>query len=192
MHSNPINTCAASSHGKSSLFQIDGDDDSLSMHLSDDDSLFSIDGERFFDDIDIDDTRPFDNIPYSTSLSRTPRAKISIPNQVAVTPGSSCCEHWARYHHDNVPSCVIEAKLPHFPQFSRLNSLEAAITQSKESHENLLAWDRSQGVKKGFSRTMSKTNSSRMLVQAVLEGVKRSLDYQFDKDSRSRRMRTIL
>mmetsp|Transcript_15705 Transcript_15705/g.33015 ORF Transcript_15705/g.33015 Transcript_15705/m.33015 type:complete len:193 (-) Transcript_15705:78-656(-) len=191
MHSNPILSCAAFSNEKPSMFQIDGEDDSLSMHLSDDDSLYSIDGERFFDEIDLDESKPLDYIPFSSSLADSPRAKSCIPNQVVVTPDSNCCKHRGSIYMDIDSSCVLEAEVTQCPQYSRLNSLEAAITQSKESHENLLAWDRSQGVKKGFSRTMSKTNSSRMLVQSVLEGVKRSLEYQFEDSSRSLRMRTM-
>lgn len=50
----------------------------------------------------------------------------------------------------------------------RMRSLEAAIAKSKQSHLDLQNWDKKMGVKMSFSRTMSKTAASRVLVEQMV------------------------
>ena len=138
----------------------------------------------------------FDPIPITSAVITTPPArKYTSQNFFNTNPDTSS----PPFIHEN---CNYGTYTPttqvHFipestpsPEFIRLDSFEAAIAYSKKTHEDLLQWDRSNGVKKGFSRTMSKTNSSRVLVQSALESRKRSFRSHFNVNQHSQRRRTM-
>ena len=212
----------------------DGESDSLSMHLSDVDSVFSINGEQFFEEEEFTNTDTdcaevsnspqnntydcrqlsaapessfdFDPIMISSltsAISKLPDSVPSVPTPRFARERNYCYGTHVparKYTSENFSNVSSNASYPHFihennnygtytpstqlhfipestpsPEAIRFNRFKAAIARSKKTHEDLLQWDRSNGVKKGFSRTMSKTKNSRVLVQSVLGGKKRNL-----------------
>lgn len=57
----------------------------------------------------------------------------------------------------------------------RIESLEQAIERSKQSHSALLDWDKNMGNKMSFSRTMSSTSTSRVLVEQTMKEMRSKL-----------------
>ena len=178
-----------------SPFRDDCETDSLSMHLSDIDSVCSIVGERFFDekeDFYYDDATSiqqhyFDIDPIPISTERT--AIVQLPEVLDVFPLQE--EHQSDESSDVSSGDVWYDEISHLPEFVSLNDFEAAIAQSKKTHDDLLQWDRNNGVKKGFSRTMSNTKSSRALVQSALKDRKRMFESQIGGNRAQKRRFTI-
>lgn len=56
-----------------------------------------------------------------------------------------------------------------------IKSLEKSIERSKQSHNALLDWDKKMGNKMSFSRTMSSTSASRVLVEQMVKEMRSTL-----------------
>mmetsp|Transcript_26773 Transcript_26773/g.55313 ORF Transcript_26773/g.55313 Transcript_26773/m.55313 type:complete len:285 (+) Transcript_26773:133-987(+) len=235
----PENVATSASKETSNIFCIDGDNDSLSMHLSDVDSIYSITGDQFFD-ID-DNTAEDDKINCDRNqdddfLSNSYQYHHSDHQYQQTNENQHCFQFQPTYHAQQTfqappnPAFDFEplmfstlqtaiSRMPehpkkkksralkkkiskrkhkvttteyqvesvqHAPLFvsesspdaTRYNKFQLALSLSKKSHDDLLAYDKRQGVKKGFSRTMSKTNSSRALVQSIVDDRRRMFGTQ--------------
>lgn len=234
------NAYCNSSNDAANIFCVDGDNDSLSMHLSDVDSIYSISGDQFFDIkddiVEKDDTisdkkediefpsynqhhyqqsshqyqqtyvnqqchqfqqnynaqqtfqappNPafdFEPLMFSTlqtAISRIPEHPKKKKSR-ALKKKQNKRKHkvtTSEYQVESIqqaPLLVSESS----PDSTRYNNFQMALSLSRKSHDDLLAYDKRQGVKKGFSRTMSKTNSSRALVQSIVDNRRRMFGTQ--------------
>ena len=157
----------------------DYESDSLSMHLSDIDSVCSIDGERFYEEKEVfycdgahQHSHSFDTEPILISTKRT--TIVQLPEAV---PEIFPLQH--EHETDKSSTHVLlgsinytDEIISHSPEFVKANDSEA-IAQRKKPHEDLIQWDRNNGIKKGFSRTICKTKSSSSVVPSAFEDIKR-------------------